>query len=114
MRVPLLFEVKETVEVLFDDNVTEIHRYGAYEVELLFIPQFLSNIPYTMLQGMIAAYFVAGPTTASVNGIEVSRYGMAVFTKRANDDMRLHQASLTPNLVKNCSDIFHLGPIFHP
>ena len=88
--VSCLLQSQHPIEILFDDDVAEVHRNGPHKIELLLIPQFTRNVPNAHFQGMIPANFIAGTTVTPVDGIEIVWNRMPIFAKGTNDDMRVH------------------------
>ncbi len=83
-----LLEIEQAVEIPFDDNIAEINGNRADKTQFLFAPHQAGDVPDTGIQHIAAADFETCSAGTAVDRVEIDRYGMAVFAKRTDYDVK--------------------------
>jgi hypothetical protein len=85
-----LFEIQQTVEIFFNDDVAELDGNRAHKIQFFPIPKLLGDVANTVFQCVVPTNFKARSTTAAMNRIEIDGNWMSVVTEWADNDVRLH------------------------
>ena len=80
-------EIEQAVEIPLYHYIAKIHRHRSDQAQLIFVPKGVGDVSYPDLEHVGPANLETCPATAAMNGVEVSRNGMAVVTEGANDDV---------------------------
>ena len=80
-------QLEKTVEVLFDNDVAKIDRDRAHQAQFFFIPKGVCNVPDPGFKHIGATDFETRAASATVDRVEISGYGVAVFAERADYDV---------------------------